>query len=120
MYTPSKRFTDIFNITIVILAVLMFIFGLLMGTANLINPDVPDNYLAQNTRVCVGLIIVSLVIIYSVFRPYSGGILLCISAVAYFIIVNNPLVYPIILLGILTIIRAYLNKKKALKEIVNT
>jgi len=119
MSSPSKSFIEIFNIIIVILAATMSIFGLLMGLGNLIQPTVPEQYLEQNTRVCVGLIISSLVIMYAVFRPYSGGILICICAVVYFIIVNNPLVYPIILLGVLSIIRAYLNKKKVLKEINN-
>jgi hypothetical protein len=119
MFPPSRSFIETFNIIIVILAVTMSIFGLLMGVANLIQPTVPEQYLEQNTRVCVMLTISSVVIMFAVFRPFSGGILICICAVVYFIIVNNPLVYPIILLGILSIIRAYLNKKKVLKEIVN-
>jgi hypothetical protein len=116
MSSPSKSFIETFNIIIVILAVTMSIFGLLMGVANLIQPTVPEQYLDQNTRVCVGLIISSLVIIYAVFHPYSGGILICICAVLYFIIVNNILVYPIILLGILSIIRGHLNKGKELES----
>lgn len=115
MASPSKGFIESFNIVIVILAVTMSVFGLLMGVANLIQPTVPEQYLEQNTRVCVGLIISGLVIMYAVFRPLSGGILICICAAVYFIIVNNILVYPIILLGILSIIRGHLNKGKDLE-----
>jgi len=91
---------------------MMSIFGLLMGVANLIQPTVPEQYLEQNTRVCVGLIISSLVIIFAVFYPSTGGILICICAVFYFILVNNPLAYPLVLIGVLSIIRGQLIRQK--------
>jgi hypothetical protein len=116
----NKSTTPIFSIITIILGGMMIVFGLLFGIANLIHPDVPDSYLDQNTRVCVMLIITSLVVIYAIFRPYSGGILLCICALAYFIIVNNPLVYPIILLGILSIIRGIRERRKGLDENTQT
>jgi phosphotransferase system glucose/maltose/N-acetylglucosamine-specific IIC component len=115
MASPSKSFIESFNKIIVILAATMSILGLLMGLGNLIQPTVPEQYLEQNTRVCVGLIISGLVIMYAVFRPFSGGILICICAVIYFIIVNNSLVHPIILVGILSIIRGHLIKGKELE-----
>jgi len=117
MSSPSKSFIETFNIIIVILATTMSILGWLMGLGNLIQPTVPEQYSEQNTRVCVELIISSFVIIYSAFHSLYGGILLFICSLLYFMIVTNPLVYPIILLGVLSIIRAYLNQKKVLNEI---
>jgi predicted MFS family arabinose efflux permease len=91
-------------------------FLLLFGVANLINPDVPDNYLEQNTRVCIMLILTGLVTIYAIFRPYSGGILLCICALVFFVIVIvNPVAVPVFLVGILSIIRGIRNRRKVLK-----
>ncbi|OFY60476.1 MAG: hypothetical protein A2Y71_12020 [Bacteroidetes bacterium RBG_13_42_15] len=42
-------------ISIIILTVGLLVGGflLLFGIANLINPDVPDGYLTQNTKVCL-------------------------------------------------------------------
>jgi hypothetical protein len=41
------------NIIILTVGLLVSGFLLLFGVANLINPDVPDAYLAQNTKVCL-------------------------------------------------------------------
>ena len=98
----------------------MAFFFLLFGIANLINPDVPDDYLNQNTRVCVMLIITGVVSIYALFRPYSGGILLCIIAVSFGFIVYSTailiLAVPILLLGVLFFIRGRLSRKKVSEE----
>jgi len=51
------------------------------------------------------------------FRPFIGGILLVIFSVAFFIIVpDNPLVFPIILIGVFSLLRGFLSKQKLLKE----
>lgn len=50
-------------------------FLLLMGVANLINPDVPDDYLTQNTVICLvvcGIGVVLLLVVIAALR----GILL--------------------------------------------
>ncbi len=92
-------------------------FLLLFGVANLIKPDVPYSYLDQNTRVCVMFILTGLVIIYAILRPYSGGILLCIFALIFFIIIIvNPVAVPVILIGILSIIRGRFNRLNILKR----
>jgi hypothetical protein len=96
-------------------------FLLLFGVAELIIPDVPDSYLEQNTRVCIMLILTGLVTIYAIFRPYSGGILLCICALVFFVIVIvNPVAVPVFLVGILSIIRGHLNRPKSLKRVDQT
>ena len=117
MHFPDLGPSPVLSVITIVLGVLMASFLLLFGVANLINPDVPESYLDQNTRVCVMFILTGLVIIYAIFRPYSGGILLCICALVFFIIVIiNPVAVPIILLGVLSIIRGRLNQRKALKE----
>jgi hypothetical protein len=116
MHSSDNRSYRVFSAITIVLGVLLAAFLLLFGVANLINPDVPDNYLEQNTRVCVMFILTGLLTIYTIFRPYSGGILLCICALVFFVIViNNPVSIPIILFGILSIVRGYLNRRKVLK-----
>jgi len=106
----------VLSVITIALGGLMTLFLLLFGIANLVNPDVPDSYLNQNTRVCVMFILSSLIIIYAIFRPYSGGILLCICAVIFFfIVINNPVAFPIILIGILSTIRGFLLQRKDLE-----
>jgi hypothetical protein len=63
-----------------ILGVLMASLFLIFDVGNLINPDVLDSALDQNTRVCVTVIFTGVVSIYTLFRPYSGGIVLCTCA----------------------------------------
>ena len=120
MDSSNSSATPVLTILTIILGGIMVVFGLLFGIANLIQPNVPDAFLAQNTRVCVGLILISLVIIYSIFRPYFGGILLIICALTYFIIVGNPLVYPIILIAILTLFRGLAEKRNKQKKLVRS
>ncbi len=116
MQTSTKGSYRILNVITIVLGVLVASFLLLFGVGNLIIPDVPDSYLNQNTRVCIMLILTGLVTIYTIFRPYSGGILLCICALVFFVIViNNPVSIPIILFGILSIIRGIRNRRNVLK-----
>jgi len=105
-----KKVASVLSVLIVLLAVLVALFLLIIGAANLIHPDVSDDNLAQNTRVCVIYIITGLVVVYSIIRPFSGGILLCICAFSIYQFVNrNPVLYPVIFLGLLSILRSYTN-----------
>ena len=108
--------SPVLSIITIVLGVLIASFLLLFGVANLINPDVPDSYLDQNTLVCVMFVLTGLLIIFAIFRPYFGGIILCISALVFFIfIIINPVVIPIILFGVLSIIRGRINRRKVLE-----
>ena len=104
----------------IVLGVMMASFFLLFGVANLISPDVPDNYLDQNTRMCVMLIIAGVVSIYALFRPYSGGILLCICAASLSVLIHSIavliLAVPILVLGMLSIMRGRLSRQPVSKE----
>ena len=108
------------RIITVILGILMAFFFLLFGVANLINPDVPNSHLNQNTRVCVMLIIIGVASIYAFFRPYSGGILLCIIAGSLGFIVYSTailiLAVPILLVGVLFFMRGRISRRKVSEE----
>jgi hypothetical protein len=91
---------------------------LFFGIPNLIWPSVPDSFLAQNTRNCLTLIFTGVVLIYTFFRPYSGGIILCINAVLIgFVFRFHPIYIAIacvvFMIGVLSIIRGRLSKRKA-------
>ena len=117
MHSSDKGPSRVLSVITIVLGVLMASFLLLFGVANLIKPVVPYSYLDQNTRVCVMFILTGLVIIYAILRPYSGGILLCIFALIFFIIIIvNPVAVPVILIGILSIIRGRFNRRKILKR----
>lgn len=89
---------------------------LLFGVAHLINPDVPESYLAQNTLMCLTVILTGMVIVYALFRPYSGGFLLALCAVAISIVsqrfFQNPLTTPVLMLGVLCFVRSYLLQRQ--------
>ena len=115
MQPVQKGTTPVSSVITIIFAVLIAAFLLLFGISNLIQPDVPDSYLEQNTRVCVIFILTGLATIYSIFSPLWGGVMLCLCSVVIFLVVsNNPIAYPIFLFGILQIIRGWLNRRKDL------
>ena len=105
MRFPSTRNFTTLGVITIFLGVLLASLLLLFGIANLINPDVPDSYLDQNTRVCVLFILAGLVSIYALFRPFSGGILLCLCVVPLGFMMVNPVAVPVLLLGVLSIVR---------------
>ena len=92
-------------------------FFLFFGIPNLIWPDVPDRYLAQNTKNSITLIFTGVALIYTFFRPYSGGIILCMSAVLIgFVFRFHPIFITIacivLLIGALSVIRGLLSQRK--------
>ena len=131
-FPHKRRYTLLFVITI-IPAVLLASFFLFLGVVNLISPDVPERALAENTLVCAMLILTAAVLIYALFRPYSGGFFLCICAVPFGFIFNafhlSNALYPsrqtgyapfwsaitglVLLLGVLSVIRCRLSRRTA-------
>ena len=114
MRFPSTSSCTTLRVITTILCVLMASLLLFFGVGNLINPDVADGYLDLNTRVCLMVIFTGVVSIYTLFRPYSGGILLCICAVALgFVswVFNNPISIAILLLGGLSVICGRLSRR---------
>jgi hypothetical protein len=114
MRFPSESEFEVFKYLGLILA----FFFLFFGIPNLIWPDVPDSFLAQNTRVCLTLIFTGIVLIYTFFRPYSGGIILCINAVLIGFVFRFHPIYIIIacivfMIGVLSVIRGRLSQRKA-------
>ena len=88
MHFPHERLYTLLFVITIIPAVLLASFFLLFGVANLISPDVPSSYLAENTLVCAMLILTAAVMIYTLFRPYSGGFFLCICVLPFGFIFN--------------------------------
>lgn len=56
------RLSTVISGVIIIVGVIVSGFLLLFGVANLINPDVPEAYYAQNTKVC--LVVCSIGVIF--------------------------------------------------------
>ena len=131
MRFPHKR--SYLSVITIILAVLLVSLFLFLGVVNLISPDVPERALAENTLVSAMLILTAAVLIYALFRPYSGGFLLCICAVPFGFIFNafhlSDALYPsravgyaafwsaitvlVLLLGVLSVIRSRLSRRIA-------
>ena len=131
MRSPHKR-SYLFAITIIPAVLLVSLF-LFLGVVNLISPDVPEAALAENTLVCATLILTAALLIYALFRPYSGGFFLCICALPFGFIFNafhlSDALYPsravgyspflsaitglVLLLGVLSVIRGRLSRRTA-------
>lgn len=100
----------------IIVGALTALFLLLFGVANLINPEVSENFLDQNTRICVMMIITGVVAVSAIFRPLTGGILLCISAVGLSIVfggfLHNPITPAVMLVGLFFIFAGFMSRRK--------
>ena len=134
MRFPHKR-SYLFVITIIPAVLLVSLF-LFLGVVNLISPDVPERALAENTLVGAMLILTAVVLIYALFRPYSGGFFLCICAVPFGFIFNafhlSDALYPsrevgyapfwsaitglVLLVGVLSVIRGRLSRRTASED----
>jgi len=106
---------------------------LLLGVFTLIWPDVPDEALVENAFVGATLVLTAAVLIYTFFRPFSGGFVLCICVVPFAFIFNafhiSNVLYPsravgyapfysyltglILVLGVLSVIRGRLSRATA-------
>jgi uncharacterized membrane protein YbhN (UPF0104 family) len=69
------RTSTIINVIILIVGLLVSGFLLLFGVANLINPDVPDAYLKQNTKVCLLVCIIGVVFLLLAIAAFRGILL---------------------------------------------
>ena len=119
MRFPSTSPCTILRVITTILGVVMASLLLLFGVGNLINPDVAAGYLDLNTRVCVTVIFTGVVLLYALFRPFTGGILLCLCAVALAFVsqvFDNPLSIAILLLGGLSVICGRLSRRTVPEE----
>ena len=109
----KRRLASGVSVITIILLTLLASFLLLFGVGNLIRPDVLESALDQNTLVCLMVIFTGLVSIYAILRPLPGGIMLCFSGLVFFVIViMNPIAGPVIILGLLSIVRSRLVGKK--------
>jgi len=121
MRLPHKRRSTLLAVITIIPGVLLASAFLFLGVVNLISPDVPSSALGQNTRVCATLMLTAAVLIYALFRPYSGGLLLGICAVLFgFIFHFHPFWVAVaglvLLLGVLSVIRGRLSRRTASED----
>jgi hypothetical protein len=117
MSDSNTKRHSVFAIIIIALGVLMAVAFMLIGLINLISPDVPASAFDENTLVSITLIFTSVLLIYSLFRPHSGGYLLCACAFAFSFVFHFHFFWIlaailILLLGILSVIRAHHTKRK--------
>ena len=104
MRIPYLRRPDLLTVMTIVLGAVVAALLLLLGIANLVHPNVPPAYLEQNTFVCALVCLAGLLIVYALFRPRSGGILLCIVAVP--VGYKIPAVGGLMLaLGVLSVLR---------------
>ena len=68
----ETRISTAISVVIIILGVIVGGFLLLMGVANLINPDVPDVYLRQNTKVCLVVCGIGVLFLLSAVAAFLG------------------------------------------------
>ena len=81
MRSRHERLIILLLVFTVVPAVLLASVFLFWGVHSLFTPFVPGELLAQNTLSCAAFILTAALLIYALFRPYSGGLLLCMWAV---------------------------------------
>ena len=64
--------SNLINIVIIVASLFISGFFLLFGIANLINPDVPDAYLLQNTIVCIVVCSIGVSFLFLAFASFRG------------------------------------------------
>ena len=69
------RTSTIINVIIIIVGLLVSGCLLLFGVANLINPDVPDTYLNQNTKVSLLVCFIGMVFLLLAIAAFRGILL---------------------------------------------
>ena len=60
------------NVFIIIVGVIVSGFLLFFGIANLINPDVPEAYLNQNTKVCLMVCSIGMIFLLLAIAAFRG------------------------------------------------
>ena len=66
------RTSTTISVVIIIVGVIVSGFLLLFGVANLINPDVPEAYLTQNTKVCLVVCCVGVIFLLLAIAAFRG------------------------------------------------
>ncbi len=102
-------------------AILLAAFFLFFGISELLHPDVGKEFLAENTRVCITMIIMGLALLFGVFSPYWGGIVISICTVPFVIIFHfHPIFiafgFLVLLVGIQFFLRGRRFRKLAKDE----
>ena len=98
----QNKIIHIRSLATIIIGILFSAIMLYFGAANLVNPDVPDIYLQRNFITCLLLILNALFLLLALFRPYLGGFILCVCALALLFFVP-PAAIIVLLFGLLQV-----------------
>ena len=109
MPISRAHLSTVLAVVTIVPGVLLASLFLLFSVTNLINPDVPESALEENFRICVAVCLNALVLIYALFRPYYGGLALCVCAVAVGVM-SFPLSIAFVIMGVLSVIRGRISR----------
>jgi hypothetical protein len=133
MWKSQNRLHAVLLIVAIILGSLLSALFLFLGVANLMSTAFPETALTENAVVSAVLILTAAILIYALFRPSFGGLLLCICAVPCGFVFNafhlSHVFYPsrevgyhpfwsaitclVLLLGVLSVIRGRIRQRIA-------
>ncbi len=89
MSSQNNTQSTVLRIAQLILNLLLAVPSVAIGAVTLISPDVPAEALVENTIVGVALLATGALLTYGLFRPFSGGLLLLVWAVAFADVFNG-------------------------------
>jgi len=89
MSSQARQPGEGFRTTLIVLNLVVALPAIGLGLITLISPDVPAAAAAENTAVGAGLLATAVFLIYALFRPFSGGMLLLVWAVAFAALMNG-------------------------------
>jgi hypothetical protein len=73
----------------IILNLLLAIPLCVIGAIHLFSPDVPAEASVEGTIVVTTLLLTAVILVYAIFRPFSGGLLILLCALAFAIVLNG-------------------------------
>jgi len=89
MGNPSAILPKVGRIFQIVLNFLLAVPAMGLGALTLYSPDAPAGALAENAVVGIALLGTAVILIFDVYRPFSGGVLLIVWAIAFAAIFNG-------------------------------
>ena len=83
MQSPHKRLQTMLRVFTMAPAAMLASAFVFWGVHSLLYPFVPQELLAQSALVSAVLVLTAAILVYALFRPLSGGYLLCIWAAPF-------------------------------------
>lgn len=89
MSIPSRSLARVGRVLQIGLNLLLAVPALGLGAMTLFSPDVPAGALLENVIVGIALLATSAILVFDIYRPITGGVLLIVWAVAFAFIFNG-------------------------------